>query len=679
MAQYDALLKPFAIKNVTIRNRIMSTAHAPAYSEAGKPKERYQIYHEEKARGGIGLTMFGGSTGVSIDSKLDWGALSAHDDTIIPYFREFAERIHRHGAKLMVQITHMGRWAHWDLGDWFVPVAPSATHERAKYQYPKALEDWDIRRIIADFGQATRRSRDGDLDGVEISAHGSSLFDQFWSPLHNHRTDQYGGSLENRMRFGIEVLEELRRVVGDDYVIGMRMAGDEIIKGGHTPEDCLKIACHYAESGLLDFLNISAGQTYTYMVHAQLTPGMALPVAPYLHLASTIKAEVDIPIFQATRINDLATAARAVEDGHVDLVGMTRAHIADPHVVRKLMEGRVEDVRECVGAVYCMDRLYFGSEALCIHNAATGREQSMPHVISKAAAKRKMVVVGAGPGGLEAARVSRERGHDVILFEAADRTGGQINLATRATWRENLSGIPRWLDTQVRKLGVDLRLDIEASAEDVLAEQADMVVIATGGRPNKGRFHDSDLVTSTWDILSGAVSPGENVLVYDDHGENHAVSCAEVMAAQGALVEIVTPEQKVAPLVGITNRPIHMRELHKRGVIMTPDMRMVGIDREGNKIVVILRNDYSGQEEKRVVDQVVVEHGTLPRDELYFALKPHSSNLGEIDFEALLAGRPQAIATNPDGNFQLFRIGDAVASRNIHAAIYESLRLCKDS
>ncbi|MGH6954813.1 MAG: N-methylproline demethylase, partial [Alphaproteobacteria bacterium] len=331
MGQYDALLKPLKIKNVVIRNRIMSTAHAPAYDEDGKPKERYQLYHEEKAKGGIGLTMFGGSTGVSVDSKLDWGALACDDDSIVPYFRQFSELIHRHGAALMIQITHMGRWAHWDLGSWLPPIGPSFAHERAKFQYPKAMEDWDIRRVVRDFGQAARRCKEGGLDGLEVSAHGSALFDQFWSPLHNNRTDKYGGSLENRMRFGLEVFEEMRRSVGADYVLGMRMSGDEMIERGHAPEDCLEIARRYAQSGLVDFLNVSGSQTYTYLAHARITPNMSWPVAPYLHLASAIKAAVDVPVFHATRINDLATAARAVEDGHVDMVAMTRGHMADPH------------------------------------------------------------------------------------------------------------------------------------------------------------------------------------------------------------------------------------------------------------------------------------------------------------------------------------------------------------
>ncbi|HLB79389.1 MAG TPA: FAD/NAD(P)-binding oxidoreductase, partial [Dongiaceae bacterium] len=314
----------------------------------------------------------------------------------------------------------------------------------------------------------------------------------------------------------------------------------------------------------------------------------------------------------------------------------------------------------------------------CIQNPATGREATMPHVVPKAATRRRVVVVGAGPAGLEAARVSAERGHHVVLFEKAERTGGQINIAARATWRENLSGIPRWLDGRVRRLGVDLRLNREATAEMVVAEKPDVVVIATGGRPNTGIVAGHELAVSTWDVLTGKAAPGENVLLFDDQSQHQGPSCAEYMAKRGSLVELVTPDRAPFEEMGSTNFSIHLRELYKMGVVMTPNQRVTQVYREGNKLVAVLKNDYTGQEEERVVDQLVVEHGTLPVDELYFALKPLSRNLGETDLRALVDGRPQAIAANPDGAFQLFRVGDAVASRNIHAAIYDSLRLCKE-
>ncbi|WP_435535813.1 FAD-dependent oxidoreductase [Azospirillum sp. ST 5-10] len=675
----ETLLRPLQIKRLTIRNRVMSTSHAPGYGSDGKPKERYQLYHEEKARGGIGLTMFGGSSSVAVDSPAaPWNQISVADDSVIPFFREFAERVHRHGAALMIQLTHMGRRTRWDTENWLPTLSASPAREPAHRNTPKEMEDFDVRRVIAAFAAAARRCKLGGLDGCELSAAHGHLLDQFWSPSVNTRTDKYGGSLENRMRFGIEVFEAVRAEVGDDYVVGLRMSGDELLEGGLTHEDCVAIARTYAERGLIDFVNILGGQARDHMAHAVSLPNMAFPVAPFLALASGIKREVGIPVFHAQRVTDLATAARAVEEGHVDMVAMTRAHIADPHLVRKMMEGRLDEVRQCVGAGYCIDRIYTGGDALCIQNAATGREATMPHVHPKAPRRRRVVVVGGGPGGLEAARVCAERGHEVVLFEKAAAAGGQIAIAAKATWREALTGITRWLVQRVTALGVDLRLGVEATRELIEAQAPDVVILATGGRPDRGAFPGADLAATTWEVLTGTVEPTGTVLMYDGTGLHHAASCAEFMARRGALVEIATPDRMVAEEVGTTNQPIHLRELYRLGVIMTTNQRLIEIYPEGNRRVAVLRNEYTHEEEERLVDQIVVELGTLPNDALYFDVKEHSLNRGEIDLDCLIAGRPQPVQANGHGGYALYRIGDAVSGRNIHAAIYDAARLCRD-
>ncbi len=676
IAHAEALLKPLALKGLTIRNRVMSTSHAPGYGEDGKPKERYQLYHAEKAKGGIGLTMFGGSSSVALDSPATpWAQISVADDSVIPYFQSFAERVHGHGAKLMIQLTHMGRRTRWDTDNWLPVKSASPYREPASRSIPKELETEEIARIVRDFADAARRCRDGGLDGCEISAAHGHLVDQFWSPSVNHRTDQYGGSLQNRMRFGIEVLSAMREAVGDDFVIGIRMSGDEMLKGGLTHEDCVEIAAEYAQRGLVDFLNIIGGQARDDIAHAVSIPNMAFPVAPFLSLPSAIKREVDVPIFHAQRVTDLATAARAVHDGHVDMVAMTRAHIADPHLINKLADGRTDDIRQCVGAGYCIDRIYVGGDALCIQNAATGREATMPHVVGRAERAKKAVVVGGGVAGLEAARVLAHRGHDVTLFEREDRLGGQVNLASKATWREALSGIPRWLVGQVKKLGVDIRLGVAADEAAITALDPDIVIVATGGTPNPGHASGSDHAVTTWDILTGAVEPSGTVLLYDEMGQHNAASVAELLAKRGCLVEMATHDLVIAQEIGTTNLPVHLRELYKLGVVMTPNMELIEIYPEGNRLIAALRNTMTDAEEERVVDHVVVEYGSLPQDNLHFALKDGASNKGLTDQRALVAGEPQ-----PDGGegYALYRIGDAVAGRNIHAAIYDALRLCKD-
>jgi NADPH-dependent 2,4-dienoyl-CoA reductase/sulfur reductase-like enzyme len=405
---------------------------------------------------------------------------------------------------------------------------------------------------------------------------------------------------------------------------------------------------------------------------------MGTPVAPHLALASEVKRELGVPVFHAARINDVATARHAVAEGHLDMVGMTRAHMADPHIAVKIMRGQEDQIRPCVGAAYCIDRLYEGGEALCIHNAATGREATMPHVVTRGSGPaKKVVVVGAGPAGLEAARVSAARGHEVVLLEAAARPGGQLQLAAALSRRKEIVGVVDWRIDQCERQGVAMRFNVYAEADTVLAESPDIVVVATGGTPYTGFLKSGeDLVTTSWDILTGAAKIGEDVLLFDDNGTHPGMSAAEMIARSGARLEYVTPERMVAIDMGGMNYPAYIKAFTECCVKFTLFERLKAVKRQGNKLAAVLYNQYTKTTSERVVDQVVVEHGTLPADELYFALKPQSRNLGEVDYAAFAAVRPQTVVNNPDGRFQLFRIGDAVESRNIHAAIYDGLRLC---
>ena len=678
MAQYDALLKPLTIKGVTIRNRVFSSSHSPGYAVHGRITERYIRYHEEKAKGGIGLTQFGGATGVSIENSYHYGQVNGAEDRVIPEYKRMAEAIHRHGAVCTVQLTHGGRRERWDSHNWFPAFSPSCRREPIHRSFPAEMEDHDIRRVQEDYAQAVRRAKEGDLDGVELSFQAGTLVEQFWSPAMNFRTDRYGGSLENRVRFGLELLEAIRKEVGDSYLVGIRMPGDEMLKDGLTQKDCIEIARIYARSRMVDFVSVVAAQGSDAVSSALIWPSAWVPPAGWLPLASAVKAEIDIPVFHAARIADLPTANRAISEGHVDMVGMTRAFIADPHLLKKMMEGREDDVRQCVGASYCVDRVISGHDTYCVQNAATSREQTMPHDVPKAPAKRRAVVVGAGPGGLEAARVLAERGHAVTLFERDTATGGQINILSKAPWRDSIQGIQRWLDSQVRKRGVTLELGREATADDVRGLIPDVVIVATGGKPNPGWYGGRELAVTSWDILAGRVQQAETALVYDENGAHQGPSAAEFMAKRGSRVEIATPDKSLCLELAETNYGAFMKELYQAGVVVTTDARLVQVYREGNKLVAVLANTYTHQEEERVVDQVVGECGTMPNDALYFALKPFAKNKGELDLRAAADAKPQTLVTNPEGAFQLFRVGDAWASRNIHAAIFDSLRVCKD-
>ncbi|OCJ07103.1 N-methylproline demethylase [Rhizobium sp. AC27/96] len=677
MTSNDPLLQPYKLKHLTLKNRIMSTAHEPAYSEDGMPTDRYRLYHREKAKGGIALTMTAGSAVVSPDSPPSFGNLHAYRDEIVPWLKKLTDDCHEYGAAVMIQLTHLGRRTGWNKGDWLPVLAPSPIREPAHRAFPKAAEEWDIERIIADFASAAQRMQDAGLDGIEIEAYGH-LTDGFWSPATNRREDEFGGSLDNRMRFSMMMTEAIRKAVGLDFIVGIRLVADEDWEKGLSREEGVEIARRLVASGNIDFLNIIRGHIESDAALNNVIPIQGMASAPHLDFAGEVRAATKFPVFHAARISDVATARHAIAEGKLDMVGMTRAHIADPHIVKKIMSGQEAHIRPCVGATYCLDRIYEGGEALCIHNAATSREAEMPHEIERAAVSRKVVVIGAGPAGLEAARVLAERGHTVDVLEASGKAGGQVNLLTRNPRRKEMIGIIDWRLSELERLGVTIHYDVYAGADEVMAFEPDLVVVATGGIAQSPELDSGDaLVTSSWDILAGAVKSEGQVLLYDDNGGHPGMSAAEVIANGGAELELVSPERFFAPEMGGMNHVPYAKAFAEKNVRVTINTRLKSVRRDGNTLVAVLGSDFSEKTQwERRVSQVVVEHGTVANEELYLELKPLSRNLGAVDYPALIARRAPLPERNAAGNFDLIRIGDAIASRNIHAAIYDALRYC---
>lgn len=679
MSLTDPLLQPFTLKHLTLRNRFMSTAHEPAYSENGLPTDRYRLYHVEKAKGGIALTMTAGSAIVAEDSPAAFGNLYAYKDDIVGWLKRLTDECHEHGSAVMIQLTHLGRRTNWNKADWLPVLAASPVREPAHRAFPKEAEDWDIDRIVEAYGSAAERMQAAGLDGIELECYGHFL-DGFWSPATNHRSDEYGGSLENRLRFTYRVLDAIRAQVGDEFIVGLRLVADEDWDKGLSREEGVEIAKRLVATGQIDFLNVIRGHIESDAALSNVIPVQGMRSAPHLDFAGEVRTETRFPVFHAARISDVATARHAVAEGKLDMVGMTRAHMADPHIALKVSEGREHEIRPCVGATYCLDRIYEGHEALCIHNPATGREATMPHVVQPTSGqKQKVIIAGAGPAGLEAARVCAERGHEVVVFEASSEAGGQVQLAARSKRRKELVGIAEWRVARCEALGVQMRFNTIAEAGDVLAESPDIVLVATGGLPDSSVLEaGEELVVSSWDILSGDAKPGEEVLVYDDNGAHPGMQAAELIAEAGAKLEIISPERFFAPEIGGLNHVAYARCFQDHDVRITINTRVLSVQRQGNKLAAVLGSDYTDISEQRIVDQVVVEHGTVPLCDLYFELKEDSLNRGEVDYQALIAGNPQRLVNNPAGSYRLFRIGDAVSSRNIHAAIYDALRLCKD-
>ena len=675
----DPLLQPYQLKHLTLRNRIMTTSHEPAYGEDGMPKDRYRLYHLERAKAGVAMVMTAGSASVSRDSPPVFTNLLVWKDEVVPWMKRLTDDCHEAGAAVMIQLSHLGRRTRWDKGDWLPVLAAGPSREPSHRAFPKVMEDWDISRVVKDYADAAERMAAAGVDGVEFECYGH-LMDQFISPLTNGMPPgpYDASSLDNRLRFAFDVLQACRDRVGPKFLLGMRYVADEDAPGGLPVEEGVEMARRFKASGLVDFVNIIRGRFHTDPAMTDVIPIQGMKSSPHLDLAGRIKAEVGLPTFHAARIADVATARFAVSSGQLDMVGMTRAHMADPQIVQKIVEGREEDIRPCVGATYCLDRIYQGGMALCIHNPATGREETMPHTIPAADTQKKVVIVGAGPAGLEAARVAAERGHRVVVFEAADAPGGQVRLTARTKRRAEMIGVIDWRMAQAAARDVEFRFNTFAEATDILAESPDVVIIATGGLPEKDILEfGNDLTVTTWDILSGDVKPGQNVLLYDDAGDHTALQAAQLLAEAGATVEVLTPDRSFAPEVMAMNLVPYMRAMQDKNVTFTVTYRLTGAKKNGNRLTAVIGSDYMSLAQERDFDQIVVNHGTQPLAELYFDLKPQSENLGAVDYEALIAGKPQTLNGGPQG-FKLFRIGDAVESRNTHAAIYDALRLVKD-
>ncbi len=421
---------------------------------------------------------------------------------------------------------------------------------------------------------------------------------------------------------------------------------------------------------MVDFLNLNFGRVDTEIDYVNLMPGMSAPKAPYLDRVQAFTRELTLPTFHACRIVDAATARRVIEEGIVDMVGMTRAHIADPHIVRKIEAGEEGRIRPCVGATYCMDHRF------CIHNPSTGREKTLPHESPGAQASKRVVVVGGGPAGLEAARVCASRGHEVILLESADRLGGQVALAAKAGWRREIAGVTDWLAGEIGHLGVDVRLSTHADREIVTGLGPEVVIVATGGLPDLEWLDGHEHCDSVSDILGGA-AVAKNVLVYDELGDHAGASAAEFLADRGAEVELVFRGHHAAERSGYCNYPVYLQHFYEKGVTLMPDQRLERVERSGTKLRAVFANELTGEMVERLSDQVVVERGTVPADALFEELRPGSCNNGAVDPARLLAGLPQTAGSRGDRGFELYKVGDAVSSRDIHCAILDSRRLCR--
>jgi 2,4-dienoyl-CoA reductase-like NADH-dependent reductase (Old Yellow Enzyme family) len=615
---FPTLFSPLSIRGLTLRNRIASTPHSDGMAEDGLVTERLIAYFQAKAVGGAGLVMGPAGGAVHVTSPTRAGGLELYRPEAAAGLARLAQTVHAAGAAYIPQLTHWGRRG--ASGDRPDPLlAPSAIPEPVSGENPRALGEREIADIVAGYADAARRVEAAGADGVDIVGFANHLPDQFWSPLSNHRHDRYGGSLENRMRFSLEVLGAIRGAVGPGFVVGMRISGDEMIDGGLGPRELQEIAGHIARSGLLDYLSVSGGAGMTPWAQAAVVPGHWWPQGCYAGYAKAMREIAGgLPILYAGRVVRPEMAERLLADGACDIVAMTRGILADPELPNKAREGRLGEIRHCVGANVCIGRRYGHYQPVaCVYNPSAGREREM-EPLAPAPRARRIVVVGGGPAGLEVARVAAERGHHVVLFEAAAELGGHILLEAAVPHRHELRGMPDYYRRQLARLGVDTRLRARATADGVRAERPDAVVVATGSRaPSPNLALDGLPVMSADDVLAGRRAEGR-VLVWDDDGRFRGPGAALLLARHGAQVEIVTPELHVGLKLDPSNIVPFYRHLFEAGIALTPNHEVSGAAGRG----VRLRNVFTRREVERTpVDAVVFSSlRRVPDDALYHAL-----------------------------------------------------------
>jgi len=645
--QLKHLLSPIKLRNTLVRNRMVLAAHQTNFAEDNLPSERHLSYYARRAQGGVGLIVIEQQVVHPSDYPYQM-AIFGFDERVVPWYHRIAAAVKGHGAHLLAQLNHNGQQSSSNLSQGSV-WAPSPFPDVISREVPKQMEVEDIQEVVEGFARVARHAREGGLDGVEVNIAERSLIRQFLSPLTNHRSDHYGGSLDNRIRFCNEVIDAVREAIGHDLILGIRLCGDELAPwAGLTPEHSREIASRLAATGKIDYIGVSPGSIYSLHM---AWPSMHVPADYALPLAAGVKEVVGVPVIATGRIYDPLQAEEILEKGWADMLELTRALIADADFANKACQGNIGDIRPCV---YCNQDCVVSSPLnpplRCIYNPEVGCEGELGEgTIQPARRKRQVLLIGGGVAGLEAARVAALRGHHVVLYEKEGELGGQVAIASRGPGRAEFGKIARYLADQVERLGVEIKIGVEVSAELIKELRPDAVVVATGSRSRTLKIPGAEQrnVVDIRDVLRGKAEVGKRVVVIDETGSYAAASVAELLADQGRQVEMVTEDMFVSTELAQTlDLGLWYQRAFSKGITFSPQTMVREIS--GDTVVAA---DVFSQEERRIegVDTVVLALYGEPNQELYFALKEHE--------------------------VEVYRVGDCIAPRGVSQAVLDGNRV----